>query len=115
MEVASLGEANGHAISPTLPSVVDPDVVVRHLTDLLEVTLGASIEDLESAGSLLSPSSKHDTLQRCTKFASASQVALYVSKDYLHSERTASSENETERSLGGPFRYEIDVRELNII
>ena len=82
MEVASPGQvANGHTPSTPAPAIVDPALVVRHLVDLLEVTLGASTEDLESKGSLLADSKRGDTVQRCTRFASESQVALYVQKD----------------------------------
>ncbi|KAL6719365.1 dynein heavy chain [Lecanora helva] len=83
MEVASPGQgANGRPPpSPTSP-VIDPGLVVRHLVDLLEVTLGASTEDLEAKGSLLSEVKKQDTVQRCTRFASESQVALYVQKSF---------------------------------
>lgn len=82
MEVASPGQgANGHTLSSTAASIIDPNVVVQHLVDLLEITLGASTEDLEATGSLLSDSKKLDTVQRCTRFASESQVALYVQKD----------------------------------
>ena len=57
--------------------------MVHHLTDLLEITLGASGEDLESDGSLFSPARKKDTVLRCARFASESQVALYVQKDVV--------------------------------
>ena len=84
MEVVSHGQgANGHPPSSPGPAIIDPDLVVRHLVDLLEITLGASTEDLESKGSILSESKKSDTVQRCTRFASESQVALYVQKDVL--------------------------------
>jgi len=72
--------ANGHAPSTPSPAIIDPDLVVRHLVDLLEVTLGASSEELEGKGSILSEARRSDTLQRCTRFASESQVALYVQK-----------------------------------
>ena len=82
MEVATLGQgaANGHTPSPPAPASIDPDLVVRHLVDLLEITLGASTEDLERKGSLLSEARRRDTVQWCTRFASESQVALYVQK-----------------------------------
>lgn len=80
MEVAFPG-ANGHPPTSAAPAAISPGTVVQHLTDLLEVTLGASAEDLEGPGSLFSPSRKQDTLQRCTRFASESQVALYVQKN----------------------------------
>ena len=82
MEVASPGQGvNGHAPSSATLSIIDPDSVVRHLVDLLEVTLGASTGDLEGPGSLLSDAKRQDTVQRCTRFASESQVSLYVQKD----------------------------------
>lgn len=82
MEVVSPGQgANGHPPSSPGPTIINPDLVVRYLVDLLEIILGASTEDLESRGSLLSQSKKSDTVQRCTRFASESQVALYVQKD----------------------------------
>lgn len=85
MEVVTPGQgANGHhGPSTSIPATIDPDLVVRHLVDLLEVTLGASSEDLEDNGSILSESRRSDTLQRCTRFASESQVALYVQKNVV--------------------------------
>ena len=86
MEVASPGQGvNGHP-PPTAASTIDPDLVVRHLVDLLEITLGASTDDLEGDGSLLSQAKRQDTVQRCTRFASESQVALYVQKDITNIE-----------------------------
>ena len=82
MEVVSLG-ANGHTPSSSSSTNIDPNVVVRHLVELLETTLGASTEDLESPGSLLSGSKRHDTVQRCTRFASEPQNVLYVLKDIV--------------------------------
>jgi dynein heavy chain 1 len=82
MEVVSPG-ANGHAPSSISSTTIDPNLVVRHLVDLLEVTLGASVEDLESPGSLLSGSKRYDTLQRCMRFASEPQDVIYVLKDVL--------------------------------
>ncbi len=75
--------ANGHAPSSISSTTIDPDLLVRHLVDLLEVTLGASIEDLESPGSLLSGSKRYDTVQRCTRFASEPQDVIYVLKDVV--------------------------------
>lgn len=82
MEVVTPGQgADGHhAPSTPTPAKIDPDLVVRHLVDLLEITLGASLEDLEGKGSILSEARRSDTVQRCTRFASESQVALYVQK-----------------------------------
>ena len=84
MEVVSPGQgANGHPPSSPAPVIINPDLVVRYLVDLLEVILGASTEDLESKGSILSESKRSDTVQRCTRFASESQTALYVQKDTI--------------------------------
>lgn len=95
MEVVSPGANGGAPLSNPFPSI-DPNLVVHHLTDLLQITLGASKRDLEGPGSLLSKSRYADTLQRCARFASESQVALYVQKDVL----TASEPNGVDKSLG---------------
>ncbi len=80
MEVVSPGQgANGHGPSSTA-TTIDPELVVGHLVDLLEITLGAPEEGLKAEGSLLSEAKRSDTVQRCTRFASESQVALYVQK-----------------------------------
>ena len=82
MELATTG-ANGHALPSEAPTVLSGDVVIKHLAELLGVTLGASSEDLEGFGSLLSDQKRHDTIYRCTRFASESQVSLYVQKNYI--------------------------------
>lgn len=82
MEVASLGAgANGQIPSPTPPASIDSTLFLRHLASLLEITLGASREDLEAKGSLLSDVKRNDTIQRCMRFTSDSQVAVYIQKD----------------------------------
>lgn len=88
MEVATPGQgaANGHTPPPPAPASIDPDLVVRHLVNLLEITLGASTDDLERKGSLLSEARRRDTVQWCTRFASESQVALYVQKTVVTTE-----------------------------
>jgi dynein heavy chain 1 len=60
---------------------IDSTVIVDHLTKVLEITFGATREELERPGSLLSRELKPSTIQRCTRFASENQVALYVTKD----------------------------------
>ena len=87
MEVAAAGVPNGVS-SPGQASMVDSGAVVQYLTEVLQVTLGALKTELESAGSLLSSSKYHDTVQRCTRFATESQVALYVQKDLVASEES---------------------------
>ena len=68
--------------------MVDSGAVIQYLTEVLQVTLGAQKSELESAGSLLSESKYNETQQRCTRFASESQVALYVQKDIVPAEET---------------------------
>ena len=84
MEPVSPGQgANGELPSSPGPSVNKSETVLRYLVDLLELLLGASTEDLKGKGSILSESKKNDTVQRCTRFASEAQVALYVQKDAI--------------------------------
>lgn len=87
MEVASSGVPNG-ASTPETAALVDSGAVIQYLTEVLQVTLGAQRSELESAGSLLSESRYNETLQRCTRFASEAQVALYVQKDIVAVEET---------------------------
>lgn len=98
MEVASPGVPNGLA-APTQAPLVDPNVVVQYLSEVLQVTLGASKEDLESTGSLLSKAKYSETVQRCTRFASDSQTALYVQKDLVSAEEPNGTEDEDRKCL----------------
>ena len=75
---SSSPSTNGLAAG-TFPTV-DPNVIVEYLASVLETTLGASRKDLERNGSLLSKSQFSDTVQRCTRFATESQLVLYVQK-----------------------------------
>ena len=103
MDVVSPG-ANGHPPSSNQPSTIDPNLVVQHLVDLLEITLGASTQDLESPESILSAFKRDDTVQRCTRFASESQVALYVQKSSANQDKTNGT-----HSLSGIQSRERDV------
>ena len=106
MEVVSPGQgANGRPPSPHTPAAIDPDLIVRHLVDLLEITLGASTEDLEGRDSLLSEAKRRDTVQRCTRFASESQVALYIQK-YIGATITSNGTADDHVSLGVFSRQE---------
>jgi dynein heavy chain 1 len=93
MEVASPGVPNGLAAPNPVPTA-DPNIVVQYLRDALQVTLGASRRDLETPGSLLSKIKYLETVQRCTRFASESQVALYVQKDMLSPDQLKDTEDE---------------------
>lgn len=98
MEVASSGVPNGVSVTEAT-ALVDSGAVIQYLTEVLQVTLGAQKSELESDGSLLSESRYNDTLQRCTRFASESQVALYVQKDIVAAEET----NGEAEDQGRPF------------
>ena len=74
------GAANGTPTAPTT-NAVDPQDIIKYLSNVLEVTLGASSEELKGHGSLLNASILEDTLARCTRFALEAQVALYVLKE----------------------------------
>lgn len=62
---------------------MDPARVVEHLAQLLEAALGATREELEAPGSLLSTARYSDTLQRCTRFANDALVSMYIQKDII--------------------------------
>jgi dynein cytoplasmic 1 heavy chain len=74
---------NGVGTSPFAP--IDPVRVVDHLANILEAALGASRDELEAPGSLLSKSRYSDTLQRCTRFANDTQISLFIQKDLASS------------------------------
>lgn len=97
MEVASSGVPNGIS-TPDAAALVDSGAVIQYLTEVLQVTLGAQRSELESAGSLLSESKYNETLQRCTRFASEPQVALYVQKDIVTAEETNGETEEQGRA-----------------
>lgn len=87
MEVASPG-ANGQVPPPNHSNSIDPNLVVDHLVDVLTITLGASRDDLEGPGNLLSRSKRSETIQRCTRFALESQVVLYIQKESVSADAT---------------------------
>jgi dynein heavy chain 1 len=77
------GVANGTPTSPTPPSTtsaVDPQAIIKYLSSVLEVTLGATDEELRGQGSLLHENALEETITRCMRFAMEAQVALYVLK-----------------------------------
>jgi dynein heavy chain 1 len=76
------GAANGSIRTPSpTPPAIDPGTIVEHLQKVLSVNLGASENDLYASGSLLSPAKRDETLQRCSRFASEGQSALYLMKN----------------------------------
>ncbi|KAF7196635.1 Dynein heavy chain, cytoplasmic [Pseudocercospora fuligena] len=81
--VNGVGAANGTPPAPAptpASSAVDPQAIIKYLSSVLEVTLGATDDELRGPGSLLHESIIDDTLARCLRFALEAQVALYVLK-----------------------------------
>ena len=105
MEVVSPG-VNGQTPAASPTTTINPNLLVEYLVELLKITLGASSKDLEGEGSLLSASKRHDTVQRCARFASETQVALYVQKDIVGTEEN----NGTQGSYGKPGRGVLAAR-----
>lgn len=98
MEVATSGVSNGVS-TPDAAASVDSGAVIQYLTEVLQVTLGALKSELESAGSLLSDARYHETAQRCMRFATESQVALYVQKDIAAAEEANGDPEGTRKSM----------------
>ncbi|CAI7583026.1 unnamed protein product [Penicillium bialowiezense] len=108
MEVASSGVPNGVSATEAT-ALVDSGAVIQYLTEVLQVTLGAQKSELESDGSLLSESRYNDTLQRCTRFASESQVALYVQKDIVAAEETNGEAEDQEVVVKHVYSLSSDI------
>ncbi|RDL39863.1 p-loop containing nucleoside triphosphate hydrolase [Venustampulla echinocandica] len=67
---------------------IDPQMIVSHLTQVCEITLGASQKDLENVGSLLSKARISDTTIRVQRWAeSQAQAALYIQKDFTSEDK----------------------------
>lgn len=78
--LSSEGARSNGVSSPSF-NFVDPKVIVEHLASVVSIALGATRAELERPGSLLSSASYSDTVNRCGRFATDSQVALYIQKD----------------------------------
>lgn len=65
---------------PPGSQALESGTVVDYLSRLLNATLGASQNELEAEGSLLSLDRVSDTVKLCTRFLSEAQVALYAQK-----------------------------------
>ncbi|KAH5246879.1 dynein heavy chain [Parastagonospora nodorum] len=82
------GAANGSIRTPSpTPPAFDPNTIVEHLEKVLDISLGATPQDLYAPGSLLHSARKEDTLQRCSRFASEGQQALYLAKNIVEEPR----------------------------
>jgi dynein heavy chain 1, cytosolic len=82
--VASPTGLTSNGVTSSSYPTIEPILVVEHLAAVLETTLGATRKELEHIGSLLSKARYSDTIQRCTRFATAeSQATLHVRKDII--------------------------------
>ena len=108
MEVSSPSTPNGVAASLP-PSTADPILVLEHIAALIQTTLGAARRELEAVGSLLSKAKHPETLNRCARFASESQVALYAQKDHV-GEAITNGQNDS----SGNFLYRIADEGLTV-
>lgn len=75
------GDTNGVNGSAAALVAMDSARVVEHVAGLLEAALGATREELEAPGSLLSKARYSDTLQRCTRFTNDAQMSMFIQKD----------------------------------
>lgn len=101
------GDSNGvngtNGTNGTAPLVaMDPARVLDHLTHLLEAALGATREELEAPGSLLSKARYSDTLQRCIRFTNDAQVCLYIQKDLPAAPQLENGDGEPSTSSRRP-------------
>ncbi|KAF1993187.1 dynein heavy chain [Amniculicola lignicola CBS 123094] len=98
------GTPNGSIRTPSpAPPAIDPQVILDYLEKVLDVSLGATEQDLRAPGSLLSPGKLHDTLQRCTRFTLESQTVLYVVKDRVAESRIDGLE--TSNGVSAHYTY----------
>ena len=79
MEVISASQPNGNGVH--LPETTDPILVLEHIARLIETNLGAARRELEAVGNLLSQSNQNQSLERCSRFVTEPQVALFGQKD----------------------------------
>src|SRR5271154_4475560 len=96
MEVLSPSTPNGLAASPN-SATADPLDVLEHIASLIQATLGAARRELEAVGSLLSKAKHSDAVNRCARFASENQVALYAQKDYIDDKQTNGHDEDSRR------------------
>lgn len=106
MEILSpAAPTNGTSDQAILEAAVDPIVVLEHIANLIETTLGAARRELEAVGSLLSKSSHAESLYQCARFANEPQITtLFARKDIREEmvnghDDTPSESNNTRSSI----------------
>jgi len=100
----AVGEVNGNGDTPHIAPDVDPQTLIDHLSRLLQVTLGATEDELRHSDSLLGPSRLDETLKGCSRFAQESKAAsLYIQKVRVSSRTDA--EEESSNGTNGNLPY----------
>jgi dynein heavy chain 1 len=83
--MAAVTEVNGNGVPESAAPPIDVQVLVAHLTRLLQATLEASDEDLHRPESIFGSVLADQTLQRCASFAQEAQASsLYIQKLLLY-------------------------------
>ncbi|KAI7931816.1 dynein heavy chain [Pyricularia oryzae] len=84
--------ANG--VGPPPFASVDPERVIDYLTNLLEIALGATREELHAEGSFLSDNLRQDALKASSRFANDNHVSLLIQKEIAGGEITEDDAGE---------------------
>lgn len=104
MDVAITSSGAAPSAVASLIPTYNPQLLLDYLVEVLKVTLGARDGDLQTNGSLLSGTRKGETLEKCRRFASAtesSQCAIYVIKEVLQTEEPVAAGACTKQSQEG--------------
>ncbi|KKY18692.1 putative dynein heavy chain [Phaeomoniella chlamydospora] len=109
MEVVSPGVPNGTSVPTLSETPPDPAIVLEHLAEVIQITLGAARKELEAVGSLLSKSKYADSLQRCARFSSESQVALYAQKDRFEEQTTNGTSDGDHDSISYTYTLSSEI------
>lgn len=96
MEILPASQMNGNGIHQQ--ETTDPSDVLEHIIRLIQANLGAARRELDAVGSLLSQSNESLTLERCNRFATEPQVALFAQKDVRTHKVNGESHEEDEAS-----------------
>ena len=85
-EVLSPGAAHVGPIDLTTP-LGDPRLLLDHLANVIQITLGVTRADLESYESFLYQGRVPETIDQCSRFISEPRSALYAQKDLIEAEQ----------------------------
>lgn len=104
MEVLPASQINGNGIHQQ--ETTDPSDVLEHIIKLIQANLGAARRELDAVGSLLSQSNRSLTLERCGRFATEPQVALFAQKD-VQTNRANGDSHEEEEAVEEQHTYSL--------